>query len=119
MQRYFHVDLCDVWRGTITLRKVVVLIAGLPPDCATAYALGGVDGPMSGWTLTNALLGRLTDDLAALRWEWGFAHIADDKRGSYPDPPRSVLPKVATDEPDPADIPLVSPHRLGEFMDND
>ena len=36
LQRYHGVDLADYWRGGLSLRRLSVLIAGLPPESATA-----------------------------------------------------------------------------------
>lgn len=111
LQRFYGVPLTGVWTGQLTLRRLRVLLEGLPPDSSTAYALAGVEqGPLAGWKLSDALLGRLVDELAAYRWQWETAH--QDKR-KHREPPRSVLP-TGTAEQAPA--PLVSPHALGGFI---
>lgn len=117
MQRIYQVDLCDVWRGTLTLRKLRVLIEHLPGDCASARAIAGVDDELSQWTLTNALLARMTDEIAVLRWQWESAHLAKNQR--HRPQPKSVLPDTshrAASSQDADVIPLVSPHKLGGFI---
>lgn len=113
LQRHYRVDLVDLWRGRISLRKVRVLIDGLPADSRTANALAGADPSDPHWPLTDAILARLTDELAALRWEWGWAHTPKDKRSSYPKPPAPIRPlrEKAAEE-----IPVVKPHELGAFL---
>lgn len=116
LEREYRRDLADVWRGRMTLRKVAVLIRGLPPDGATARALAGISGPLAHWRITDALLGRLVDEMAAMRWEWESAHIAEKDKHTHRKAPPSVLEPEAANDPDRSDIPIVSPHRLGGFV---
>lgn len=118
MQRYYGVDLCDLWRGTLSLRRVRVLLEHLPVDSPGARALAEVDGPLSTWPLHDALLARLADELALLRWQWESAHLGKGQR------PRKQPPSVMPDQPTTttskpqlqADAPVVSPHQLGAFI---
>lgn len=118
LQREFRVDLGDVWRGRMSLRRLRVLVSGLPPDCATAHALSGTTGPLTSWSLTDLLLGRLADELAVFRWQWESAHV-DPKKSSPRKQPPSVLPDVTTTPTSQADVPVVSPHRLGSFVNEE
>jgi len=115
LQRHYGIDLLDVYRGRLSLRRLRVLLRGLPPDCRTLRAISDVDEALDQWSLPVALLGRVLDELAALRWEFEAVH--GDKR-RLRDPPKSVLPDVQPEERDESArvIPIVSPHRLGEFM---
>lgn len=114
MQRHYGIELGALWRGEMSLRRVRVLIEHLPVDSLTAHALAGVDGPLAQWSLTDLLIGRLSDELAAFRWQWESAHI-DRKRQRLRAAPESVLPQVETGRS--ADVvPLVSPHTLGGFI---
>lgn len=121
LERYYRRDLCDLWRGRMTLRKLTVLMNGLPPESATVRALAGVTGPLAGWTLAEVLAGRLVDEVAWLRWEWESAH-RDAKAGKHRDQPPSVFPRAerpgtkASEVAHRDDIPIVSPHRLGGFV---
>lgn len=116
LQREYHVDLCDLWRGRLSLRRVRVLIDHLPPDSATAQAVaGGGDSPLAGWSLLAALVGRLVDEVSLQRWQWESAHLGKNQRPRKQPP--SVLPKPPRTPPRPAeDAPVVSPHRLGGFL---
>lgn len=119
LQRYYRVDLCDLWRGLLSPRRLRVLIQHLPVDSPSARALAEVDGPLAYWSLTDALLGRATDELALLRWQWESAHLAKHQRPRKQPP--SVLPELRK-RPHGTDadvIPLVSPHRLGTFIHED
>lgn len=125
MQREYQVDVCDLWRGTLSLRKLRVLLDGLPADSKTARAFAEIDDELASWSLTDALLGRLADELALLRWQWESAHLAKHQRPRKQ--PVSVLPKRAAgaslarsaQQGDADVIPLVSPHRLGAFITED
>lgn len=116
---HYHVDLADLWRGQLTLRRLKILIQGLPTDCRTAYALAdaeGDPGPLASWRLGDVLLGRLADELALLRWQWECAHI-DQKKHRPRERPPSVLPEWKPQEAQ-NETPLVSPHRLGGFVND-
>jgi hypothetical protein len=41
LQRFYNMDLADMYRGTVTVRKVCVLVMNLPRGSATWQALGG------------------------------------------------------------------------------
>lgn len=120
MQRHYQVDLADLWRGQLSLRRLRVLVTYLPPDSLTARAVGGVDdGPLAGWDLSDVLVGRVADELALLRWQWESAHI-DTKKTQPRKRPPSILPDVSpTPTTDPERAPVVSPHRLGGFLNDD
>lgn len=120
MQQRYGVNLVDLWRGTLSLRRVRVLLDHLPVDSASARVLADVDGPLASWTLHEALLGRVADELALLRWQWESAHLGKNQRPRKQPP--SVLPE-APRTPRPAgkaeDVPVVSPHRLGDFINEE
>lgn len=126
MQRYYGIDTTDLWRGTLSLRRLRVLLDGLPPDCLTAYAIAGQDltAGLAGWRLNDLLLGRLVDEVAIHRWQWESAHRDPKKSGRHRPAPDSVLPDVHDAVPTrdaparPKVIPLVSPHALGGFVNN-
>lgn len=40
-QRFYHLDLADLYRGTLGARKAAVLAAYLPPEAAVMRAEGG------------------------------------------------------------------------------
>ncbi|MFI7249788.1 hypothetical protein [Micromonospora chalcea] len=60
LQRYYQIDLADLWRGRLSLRRLATLLRYLPIDSAT---LGTYDDPAAGWTRTHYLL---TDVFLAL-----------------------------------------------------
>lgn len=69
-----NIDLLDFWRGRISLRKIRVLIDGLPFHSRFWTAMAGHD---SRWNETDYLLARLIDVQAA-------AHLQDPERIERP-----------------------------------
>lgn len=120
LRREYGEDLCDLWRGKLTLRKLRVYLDGLPITSATTRAMAGMDPthPLAQWSLTDVLVARLVDEVAAHRWQWETAH---SKPGRRRKPPESVMPeppRTPRAEPDSNVIPLVSPHKLGNFVND-
>lgn len=55
LQRFYHVDLADYWRGELSPRRLSILIEQLPPTSATARRYAKADG----WDLHAFLLADL------------------------------------------------------------
>lgn len=64
-QRFYGLDLLDLWRGKLTPRKVSVLAVALPAGAVT-WQLAGVD---SAWTTTDHLLAQVVDVLNGANWQ--------------------------------------------------
>lgn len=56
MARVYGVDLGDVWRGRLSLRRLLVLVRYLPPGSAVWAEQAGIE---FGWSLTDFLLADL------------------------------------------------------------
>lgn len=56
LQRYYNLDLAELYTGGLSLRRVSVLIANLPAGSAVWSALHNIP---YGWTLTDLLLADL------------------------------------------------------------
>lgn len=87
LAREYRVDLLDVWRGRLSLRKLRVLIENLPPGSASLRAMSELGDEWAGWGLLEVLVGNVYDLLAVQRHDWLKAH------GGKPDKPTSILPK--------------------------
>lgn len=61
IQRVYGIDLGGLWRGELSVRRLVVLVRYLPPDAAVWSEQSGVD---FGWSLTDYLLADLFHVLA-------------------------------------------------------
>ncbi len=60
---YPSIDLLDFYRGKMSVRRLWVLIQGLPFNTKTARRLHGLDTALDDWTLTDILLGRILESL--------------------------------------------------------
>lgn len=62
--RYYGVDLLDLYRGVLSVRRLGVLVRGLPPQSATVQAAE----PDTRWSLTDHLLAAVVDELRLGNW---------------------------------------------------
>ena len=53
LQRYYQIDLSDLYHGKLSLRRLSVLVAYLPPGSATWAAQNDIT---FGWSLTDFLI---------------------------------------------------------------
>ncbi len=92
-QRYYRLDLADIWRGTLSPRRAWSLSEFLPDESALAASLAG--GPEHrGWTLQTHLLAQL---LTAVRF--ADAHNVRVNGGKL------------KREPEPVKTPLTAAHK--------
>lgn len=72
-QRFYGLDLCDLWRGQITPRKAAVLAVQLPPGAQVWRSMGSD----LAWT-DEAHLGALNADINQIgNWQRGGGKKAD------------------------------------------
>lgn len=72
----------EYWQGRITLRKLRVMVEGLPPDGALARAASG-----SPWGATQYQLAEIADRLGRMETDFRNANRAEGKpQLDYPDP---------------------------------
>lgn len=102
LHRYYRLDLMGLRDGTLTLRKVGVLLAGLPPESATMSALAPLmepaddgDGLPRQWSTTEHLLASVVD--AVTVQTWAMRQLKSSKRIAPPDP----LPRPSVGKPAP------------------
>lgn len=94
-QRYYGLDLVDIWRGKLSPRRAWQLAEYLPPDSALSASLGGVLEHRS-WTLEARLLAAIFNairiaDYANIRVSGG--------KGSRPETINPPEPKVRKSKP--------------------
>jgi len=100
LQHYYGVDLRDLWRGGLTLRRLRVLLDGLPGDSLWSTALRRRDdlppAPAGGdvdtvrWDTTHELLAALID--ATQDVAWTVAQV--NSKSKLPSPSRFPRPGV-------------------------
>ncbi|KRV49700.1 hypothetical protein AQ490_18490 [Wenjunlia vitaminophila] len=93
-------DLLDWHRGTLTTRRLAVLVRHLPPESAFARAH---EGERAEWTLTDHLLAAAVDHLAI--GNWMFASVNRDEYADPLDPPEAVPRPGAGGAPTPGGTP--------------
>ncbi len=102
---YPGIDLLDFYRGKMSVRKLWVLVQGLPFNSKTARRLHGLDSALDDWTLTDILLGRLLE-----AWSEEGTEVV----------PRSTLPTIPTAAaPRQKEIPIVSLSEAMGFVNSD
>jgi hypothetical protein len=105
--RYYRVDLLDYYRGTLSARRLRVLIKHLPRDSAL---VGELHGDTAEWGLAEHLLAGAVDELAV--GNWLFVAANSDENADVPPRPRPVpRPGVDAQEPESA-----SPAQLAAFF---
>lgn len=84
-----------MWRGTLSPRKVDVLIRGLPPDSATRQAMNKGE-PL--WTRHDFLLADVFDATQGVAWAVANKDVGRKDQSKYPEPyprPGGAEPKKA------------------------
>ncbi|MFL6126910.1 hypothetical protein [Actinophytocola sp.] len=105
--RFYGVDLLDYHRGTLSARRVRVLIEHLPRDAALVREL---HGETAEWGLTEHLLAAAVDELAA--GNWLFVTANRDEHAEPPERPQPVpRPGIEVQE-----APAATPEQLAAFF---
>jgi hypothetical protein len=81
LARFYGLDVGDYWRGTLSARRLWVLVSQLPDDAATVKAQRGTP-----WPDLLYLVARLADEVAYGRAEWANAHGAHVQPQPVPRP---------------------------------
>lgn len=82
--------MCDWFDGTLTPRRLLALLNGLPP-LGTALARATGDDVL-GWTLTDHLLADAVDALRAANWQRGAGASESNRPEPIVRPGQSGLP---------------------------
>ena len=101
LQHHYQVDLRDLWRGGLTLRRLRVLLDGLPPDSLWWTAMrhrpdapppqpGRGDVEAVRWGTSHELLAALIDATNAVGW----AVFQSQSRKKIPPPKPFPRPQV-------------------------
>lgn len=88
-------DLLDMWRGTLSPRKVDVLIRGLPADSATRMSINGE--PL--WGRTDYILADLIDATNGHAWLTANSGVELHRQSKFPESyprPSAVEKKTIT-----------------------
>ncbi|WP_251058867.1 hypothetical protein [Streptomyces sp. ISL-87] len=96
---FFHVDLLDLWRGRLSLRRVGVLIDSLMKKPGRSTLLEAMD-ERTRWGESDYLLARISDALELSNFLFFKANAEDSDDLEQPDP----IPRPGQPEPDPEPI---------------
>jgi hypothetical protein len=106
--RFYRVDLLDYYRGTLSARRLRVLIRHLPRESALVRAL---HGDVADWGLAEHLLAGAVDELAV--GNWLFATANSDENADPPERPRPV-PRPGAEEEE--EVVVTTPAQLAAFF---
>jgi hypothetical protein len=96
---YYGVDILDISRRKVSLRKACVLIGNLPPESATMTAIRldspepeenaeeiiSADPDRSRWSSSEMLMAQLIDEIRMLRYVFTIANSAKADKVPLPD----------------------------------
>ncbi|MFE4589534.1 hypothetical protein [Streptomyces laurentii] len=85
MLRHYGTDLLDWHRGTLSSRRLSVLIKNLPNDSAVLREL---HGESADWSVGDHLLAAAVDHLAVANWMFACVNTGEDD--DPPEPPQPV-----------------------------
>jgi hypothetical protein len=109
---FFRVDLLDLWRGRLSLRRIAVLVKSLGRRPGRS-SLAAVMDESAEWATSDYLLARISDALEMSNFLFLKANAEDSKSITPPDPiPR---PGIEFEEPEP-DIEYSSGEEVAGFF---
>ncbi|MEU6959414.1 hypothetical protein [Streptomyces chrestomyceticus] len=110
---FFGVDLLDLWRGELSLRRLHVLISSLLSRQGSGALVRAVDETAM-WSHESHLLARISDALEASNYLFIQANSAEE---TGIDPPQPVWrPGAEAVEPEPEEPAMASPAELSEWF---
>lgn len=100
--RYYRVDLADLYRGGLSIRRLYVLMTNAPADSAYRRSVLGADE--AAWGVTEHLLATVVDALQVANWQ----RSKDGARGRgapkpIPRPTDAPRPRIGGTNRPPAD----------------
>lgn len=100
MLQHFGVDLLDLWRGRLSLRRISVLIGSLLRQTGRSVLAAVVDESAE-WSESDYLLARISDSLELSNWLFIQANSGEDSNDI---PAPTPLPRPGQEEPDPEPV---------------
>jgi hypothetical protein len=96
LAHYYGADLLDLYRGTLSVRKLFALVSGLPQGSALHRALRG---DAADWDTNDYLLAAVVDYLAVANWLFIQANSKKGTKNPFPEPVKRPGAKSKDDEP--------------------
>ncbi|WP_259454009.1 hypothetical protein [Streptomyces ginkgonis] len=95
---FFNIDLLDLWRGRLSLRRVAVLIDALAKKPGRSTLLAAIDSTAA-WSAGDYLLARVSDALDVSNYLFLKAHSADSAGIEAPSPLSRPGAQATADQP--------------------
>lgn len=114
MLQFFGVDLRDLWRGRLSLRRVSVLINSLLRQTGRSVLAATVDEAAE-WNESEYLLARISDALELSNWLFIQANSGDESN-DIPAPEPLPRPGHVETEPEPASYSHASTNEVIDFF---
>ncbi|MFK0295475.1 hypothetical protein ACIQU6_34090 [Streptomyces sp. NPDC090442] len=110
---FFGIDLLDLWRGELSLRRLHVLISSLLARQGSGALVRAIDESAM-WSHESHLLARISDSLEAANWLFIRANSAED---TDIDPPQPMWrPGAEPIEPEPTKPEMATPAELSNWF---
>lgn len=112
--QFFGVDLLDVWRGNISLRRIMVLSKRLMHMHGRAALPMAYDESLS-WGTQEHLTAKIADSLEVANWMFIQANTSEDgEEIPFPDP----IPRPGVEPPEEAPKEMASTTEVADFLNN-
>lgn len=112
LHRYYRIDLLDLYRGKLSVRKLLSLIWGLPHGSALHIALHGDEAR---WTPGDYLLASAVDLLQVSNWLFVQANSKKGVRTPFPEPVKRPGKKTSA-KPDQEPKRFASAQEVRSFI---
>lgn len=114
MLQHFGVDLLDLWRGRLSLRRVSVLIGSLLRQTGRSVLAAAVDDAAA-WSESEYLLARISDALELSNYLFYQANSGEGAE-EYPQPIPLRRPGEEEPEPESATHTYASTEEVVDFF---
>ncbi|MCM1967793.1 hypothetical protein [Streptomyces sp. G1] len=104
-------DLLDLWRGRLSLRRIGVLVASLCRKPGRSTLLAAMDGSTA-WDTSEHLLARISDGIELSNFLFIQANSAEETGLEPPTP----LPRPGQPEPEPERVDFASGTEVASFF---
>jgi hypothetical protein len=112
--QFFGLDLLDLWRGRLSLRRISVLVNSLLRQTGRSV-LAAVLDESAVWSESDYLLARISDSLEVSNWLYIQANSGDEGN-DIPAPTPLVRPGQQEVEPEPVSPSHASTEEVVDFF---
>ncbi|GAA0954981.1 hypothetical protein GCM10009560_78960 [Nonomuraea longicatena] len=113
LHRYYRLDIIDLYRGKLSVRKLLSLLQGLPRGSALHVAITGEE---ASWSPGDYLLAATVDLLQVSNWLFMQANSKKGTRNPFPDPVQRPGRKTLQEAPDQESQRFASAQEVSAFI---